>query len=901
MDQTPTYRFRQDLTFQLLMLYVVFVGLVIGAMLIFSRVAAQRLETDVKAADLALARAIAQETNASMNGALEAVRQLGEYTAVIEADPTGMEEIFHTVLRSRTDVNLIYRLDSRGAMLFHVPVGPESTVGDNFSFRDYFQRSLTSRTPLASLGRISPTTNQAVATAVMPLWNGSQFLGLVATNIKLQSISHTLVSIAQEYPPQEGFQIQIVDSAGQIIAHSNPQQLLQDAGQTIPDVVSAVLKQKAGNQILTGPDVTEYLHSYVPIYSVGWGVIVTRPAAVAFATPQAIQRGAYLAGAVFLAGGVFFWLILLNRVIRPLKQLTDFSQRIGQDEDPFRFHLTNITQLSGRLDQMGYLARSLTRMQQTIAARLNELSTLLKTSASVVSSLDPPIVLDRILEQVEQLLDIQMSAIFVLDEQHSEFRVQVSRGLPQWYIDHTIIDPQEPGSVTMRAIRSGAPVQVSDTETNPSFVSRRERARVAGFRSLMAVPLQAQHAPPAALLVFRPDAHVFTLRETNLLASFTNHAAMAIENATLFARSDTQLQKQTRRLQALVQSMRDGLILEDLEGRVLYTNRSVFEFCRLTPDEGDNVRGQAVESLMARLLSRAADKDAAYEAIREAVASAGEHQAEFALKLPDKVQYIRLKVFNVTDSQDKLIGRGRILQDVTQRYEIDRMKSSLISTVSHELRTPLAAIKGYATTLLAEDVQWDTASEREFLQIISSETDHLSILVNDLLDMSRIEAGSLQVSRTECDLRELVFQAAAHAHPRPGDRLRLDFSPDLPPVHVDAGRIEAVLRNLIENAVKYSGEELPVYVHAFQEDGYVVVKVADEGPGIPPEHRQQIFGSFYRVENGLTRNTAGAGLGLAISRGFIAAHGGDIWVESGDSGTCIVFTLPLEGLKDGRS
>ncbi len=895
MDQTPTYRFRQDLTFQLLMLYAVFVGLVIGAMLIFSRIAAQRLETDVKAADLALARAIAQETNASMASALEAVRQLGEYTAVITPDPVKMEEIFHTALRSRTDVNLIYRLDSSGKMLFHVPVGPESTVGQDFSFRDYFRRALTTKTPLASLGRISPTTNQAVATAVMPLWDeDNQFLGVVATNIKLQSISHTLANIAQEYPAEEGFQIQIVDSAGQIIAHSNPQLLLQDASQTIPAVVSDVLNQKTGNQIQTDSNGTDYLYSYVPIFSVGWGAIVTRPVDVAFATPQAIQRGAYLAGAIFLAGGVFFWLVLLNRVIRPLGQLANFSQRIGQDEDPFQFQQSNISHLSTRPDQMGYLARSLTRMQQTIAARLNELSTLLKTSTSVVSSLDPPIVLDRILEQVEQLLDIQMSAIFALDEQRREFRVQASRGLSQWYIDHAIIDPQEPGSVTMRAIRSGAPVQISDTETNPSFVSHRERARIAGFRSLMAVPLQAQHTAPAALIVFRPDAHVFTVREINLLASFANHAAMAVENAALFARSDTQLQKQTRRLQALVQSMQDGLILEDLEGRVLYANRSVYEFCGLTAEEGEMVRGQAVESLMARLLKRALDEEAACEAVGEAVASAGERRAEFALKLPDKVQYIRLKVFNVTDSQDKLIGRGRILQDVTQRYEIDRMKSSLISTVSHELRTPLAAIKGYATTLLAEDVEWDAASEREFLNIISLETDHLSTLVNDLLDMSRIEAGNLRVSRTACDLRELVFQAASHAHPRPGERLRLDFSAELPPVYADAKRIETVLRNLIENAVKYSGEESLVTISAFQENGHVVVKVADEGPGIPSEHQQHIFSSFYRVENGLTRNTAGAGLGLSISRGFIAAHGGDIWVEPGDNGTCIVFTLPLE-------
>lgn len=243
------------------------------------------------------------------------------------------------------------------------------------------------------------------------------------------------------------------------------------------------------------------------------------------------------------------------------------------------------------------------------------------------------------------------------------------------------------------------------------------------------------------------------------------------------------------------------------------------------------------------------------------------------------------------------IGRGQILRDVTQVRELDKMKSSLISTVSHELRTPLAAIKGYATTLLAEDVEWDALAQHEFLEIISQETDRLSNLVNDLLDMSRIEAGNLVVSYEECRLEDLVSRAARRAHPQPKDRLELDLPPDLPGFQADPQRIEAVLRNLIENAAKYSGESSPIRVSAGVQSGNLIVRVADEGPGIPAEASDRIFDSFYRVENGLSCSNTGAGLGLAICQGFIQAHGGDIWLEPASRGACIAFSLPIVPVK----
>jgi signal transduction histidine kinase len=239
-----------------------------------------------------------------------------------------------------------------------------------------------------------------------------------------------------------------------------------------------------------------------------------------------------------------------------------------------------------------------------------------------------------------------------------------------------------------------------------------------------------------------------------------------------------------------------------------------------------------------------------------------------------------------------LIGRGQILQDITNEYELDKMKSSLISTVSHELRTPLAAIKGYATTLLAKDVDWEQQAQEEFLEIISNEADRLSDLVSNLLDMSRIEAGSLKLSRTESDLQEIIERGVDRAYIQPVNKLDVIIPEELPPVYVDAQRIEVVIRNLVENAIKYSDNELPIKVMATKENGYILVSVEDQGPGIPVESQEDVFKSFYRLEDGQLRRKSGAGLGLAISRGFIQAHGGEIWIESMKGRTRVVFSLP---------
>lgn len=881
---------RRDLSLQLLVLYLLFVVPILFAGIIFDQFASQRLRNEITAADLSLARAIAQETNKAMEIALQSVRQLGEAEAVIEVDKEGMSVLFQQVQSVKPDINLIYRLDADGLMVFHHPLGPGSTVGRDFSFRGYFQRALETREPLVSLGRISPTTEQPVATTVMPLWRGSEFLGLVATNITLQSLSDTLSSIVTEHNPEENFQVLIIDAGGKVIGHPNSRMLLTDLTKKFPSVTEAVLSGNAGSVIEQDLAGNEGLYSYVPVSSAGWGVIVGRPSSVAFATLDALHKGVYFTVGTFLAIGLFFWWALSRRVIQPIERLSEYSKQLGVSAPRHEGSSHPLIRFTRRQDQLGNLIGSFIEMEEAIQARINELSTLVNTSTEVVSTLDSGKVLNRILEQLEQLLGIQMSAIVALDERREVFRAKATRGLSNRYAEQLIIDPNERISVTMRALRSGEPVQISDTESNPSYTAYRPKARAEGYRSILAIPLNTSYAPPSALVIYNPEPKEFSEREMDLLTSFANHATMAIENAELYSRSDARLQEQTRRLEALIQSMEDGLLLEDLGGRIIYINRTICDLAGLSADE---IRDRSLKELFNIIFSSALHDEETQQALKAFLNDPAPQDISIAMKNGSGKRYFRVKGFTVTDSSSVLIGRGQILQDITKRHEVDRMKSSLIATVSHELRTPLAAIKGYATTLLAEDVKWDFRAQHEFLEIISLEADRLKDLVNNLLDVSRIEAGNLKLSKTVCRLEDLAHLAAERAYPSPGDRMTINLPSELPSLYVDPQRIESVLRNLIENAAKYSPRDAHMRLIAELATDCVIVHLEDEGPGIPLESQELIFSSFYRVENGLTRKTPGAGLGLAICRGFVQAHGGDIWLEPRAHGTCVSFSLPI--------
>lgn len=885
--------FHRDLGLQLFALYLLLIIPFLITLWIFDGWIGVRIREDVQASDLSLAQSISQEVELAISQALTTVEGLASYPQVIESDPAGMEEVFRVIINTSPDTDLIYRLDAKGIMVYHYPVGPTSTVGEDFSFRGYFQRALRTDKPLVSEGRISPTTGQAVATAVMPIWSDrGEFLGLVGANTKLENLSQTLTAIISEHQTEDGLQVIILDSVNQIIAFPDAGYLLESGTRIIPNdyLQRFVSTAESHSQILDAPDGQERLYTHVPVANINWQVIVSRPTSAAFGTQIMLRRIVQIAAATFLLIGLFFWGTLTVRVIRPIERLAPISEAIGANQPISEAEQQHLVSQSRRNDQIGHLIRSIIRMKDSIAERMKEQATLLDTSTAVVSTLDPETVLNRILEQMGRLLSIQMYAVIALDEENGSFRIRASRGLSRQFTEQLSIQPTEPDSVTMRALHAKEPIQVSDTESDPSYAIRKHRARIEGYRAILAVPLNTQHAPPTALLVFHPTPHVFTHNEIQLLTSFANHAAMAIENAMLYERSDMRLREQTHRLEALVQSLHDGLILSDLKGTVIYANKRIGELADISTK---HLTGMHVDQILAQIIAHTSEQPSVKNDLHKVLDKNTERTIEISQHRLDKTIHLRLEVFHVNDEDGIPIGRGIFFHDVTADRELDRMKSSLVSTVSHELRTPLAAIKGYASTLLAEDVEWDHASQHEFLTIISDESDRLTNLVNNLLDLSRIEAGSLKLSREKCDIEATIRRAMKQSHLASGNRFEIQVDPNLPTLYADPPRLESILRNLIENAVKYGGSDAKITVHVGTEQKDFVFRVTDTGPGIPEQERERVFESFYRVDDSLARLTSGAGLGLAICQGLVRAHGGRIWVETDASGSCIAFTIPV--------
>ncbi len=248
------------------------------------------------------------------------------------------------------------------------------------------------------------------------------------------------------------------------------------------------------------------------------------------------------------------------------------------------------------------------------------------------------------------------------------------------------------------------------------------------------------------------------------------------------------------------------------------------------------------------------------------------------------------------------VERRRLRSEATEAEILrrtDELRTALLNAVSHDLRTPLASIVASAGALMQKGVEWSEGERMEFAQTIEYEARRLNRLVGNLLDQSRIEAGSLRIERGWYDLGVLVDEVLGRLRPLTGDRkVTVDIPEDLPPVRLGYVEIDQVLSNLVENAAKYSPVGAEIRISARLDGAEVRIEVVDQGPGVQPALLPRLFEPFYRVEqNG--PGPRGTGLGLAVARGLVEAHGGRIWAENRPGGgATFAFTLPVETAGD---
>ncbi len=509
-----------------------------------------------------------------------------------------------------------------------------------------------------------------------------------------------------------------------------------------------------------------------------------------------------------------------------------------------------------------------------IARRVEEHAALSELGSTLTRDLDLASLLDFLLDKAVELAGAEIGIISLRDEDDL-FRVKAVHGLEESVLGLTF----RPGERHAGQVAASAePLRLVETEPC--------RAGVWGQAveepiSYLAVPIAWQGVVRGLVELGIPArTRSFGDDDLRLLNLFANQAAIALENINLCRT----IAENQRRTEAMLLSINDGVIAVNNEARVILVNPAAERILNLPP----------MPYINGRHIKEVINNTNLANFFLKSLHSGQELSEEIRLDPPDQ-RILEVETSLIEAQPEERLGIIAVLRDVTALRELEQAKSDFVSTVSHELRTPLTSIKAYTATLRRRDVNFDEETKQQFLRVIEEETDRLTRLISDLLDVSRIESGRMELKKRRFDmvkLAEIVVEKMRSQSP--GHSLRLETLFPEATVEADPDKIEQVLANLLDNAVKYSpqGGEVRVTVEILRN--LVKCSVSDQGVGIPEEHLPHIFDKFHRVDNRATREIYGTGLGLYVSKSIVQAHGGSIWVESKPGvGSTFHFTLPL--------
>ena len=342
---------------------------------------------------------------------------------------------------------------------------------------------------------------------------------------------------------------------------------------------------------------------------------------------------------------------------------------------------------------------------------------------------------------------------------------------------------------------------------------------------------------------------------------------------------------------SILDSLGSGLLVLDAQDRITFLNRTLAEMLHISPQEWVGHPAVELLAVMARYALPVAAPRFDWPELF------GSREIEW--RDEETLRYFREDSAPLlpagSHSPDRPSGRVFAYHDVSHEKAVDRMKSEFISVASHELRTPMTSIKGSVDLILSGFAGETSPEMQELLEIAQKSCDRLVRLVNDILDLSKIESGQLKLNLERLDLTEIAVRAICSVKPLADKievRLRVDRPLPLPTVEADPDRIEQAITNLLSNAVKFSPPKGEVIVELTADEIWVQCSVRDQGVGIAEKDLHRIFGKFQQLSEG--RRRGGTGLGLAITRGLIDEHRGSIWVESHvGEGSRFIFRLPI--------
>jgi DNA-binding response OmpR family regulator/signal transduction histidine kinase/CHASE3 domain sensor protein len=550
-------------------------------------------------------------------------------------------------------------------------------------------------------------------------------------------------------------------------------------------------------------------------------------------------------------------------------------------------HTTHLTsQLQEQRDRAEQ-ATEAAQNQLSETRRRNQQLTTLNTLASVTSA---TFAVQRraelLIDTLGPTLQADNAALWLAQEPQGELQLLATHG-------------PETGSRMFRAMTGIPTPQVARLLTDSCLLIVADRqAQTAGtallpaheeqtIRSFALLPLRGREGSIGVMLLTARQPGVFQEDDLDYYTTLANQVGLVLENARLYEA----LSADRQRLQAIFDQSPEGILFADAESNtIMLANQAAMQLL------DDSLSGRELNdpALIGRFLRPNGEPYSGAELpLQQSMQKAEEVRAEILVAQPSGQRVpVLLTSVPLRDNTASVQGVVAVLQNLSHLREVERLKSDFVAMVSHELRTPLTAIQGCAQTLLRAPENHRERT-REFLVIIDEQSTRLQELVDNLLNLSQVEAGALRLRREPLQIERLIRsvarQAGEHMH---GLLVQVDIPRPLPSISADPRRVEQVLLNLLDNARKASPPGGAITIAASVEGDQIQVTVRDQGPGIPAEIRERVFERFFQGEQ--IPGIGGSGLGLAISRALIEAHGGRIWVhDGGTAGAQLRFTLPL--------
>jgi two-component system NtrC family sensor kinase len=500
------------------------------------------------------------------------------------------------------------------------------------------------------------------------------------------------------------------------------------------------------------------------------------------------------------------------------------------------------------------------RGARDLQKRLINMETLQRVGRAVTSQLDLNGILTTVVDSAVELTGAEEGSLLLLDETSGELYMRAARNFQEDFVRKFRLPIRDtlPGQV----MRTGKPIAIN--ETTPQKIKTSYLVH-----TLIYFPLQVHSRVIGVLGVDnRQSGHPFLQEHMDILAALADYAAIAIENARAYEHIDLERSK----LETILTRVEDGVIAVDAEGRLLILNQTIRTAFHL---ESGNLAGKPVRDLFQ------------HPDLLEIFETKHTQPARSEISLEDG------KIFNAQITPIPEVGLVVTMQDITHLKELDRIKSDFVSTVSHDLRSPLTAILGYVELL--DRVGPLTEQQREFVRRVQFSVNNITNLINDLLDLGRIEAG-FDARKEIVYLSAIIQYSVEGLHSRVVEKeqeIVVNVPDKLPPILGNPVRLRQMAANLIGNAVKYTPVKGKITVQLFAEGDQLLFQVIDNGPGIPAADQPYIFDKFYRAGN-VPADAPGTGLGLAIVKSIVENHQGRIWVESSPgAGATFTVVLPI--------